>query len=110
MTIQFFDSPFHVTHDEEIASKMVWKWSCPYITDCIKKPGLKENEAELRLNVRHSRVPKPQDQLKITEALTPRHHLATIAHPSLSSYLQVVAANSATGPENPSKIQAHKRP
>ncbi|WP_347170461.1 helix-turn-helix transcriptional regulator [Pseudomonas salmasensis] len=57
MAIQFFDSPFHVTHDEEIASKMALKMELSiFITDCIKKLGLKQSEAAARLNVTQSRV------------------------------------------------------
>ncbi|OOL39352.1 helix-turn-helix domain-containing protein [Pseudomonas sp. FSL W5-0299] len=57
MAIQFFDSPFHVTHDEEVASKMALKMELSiFITDCIKKLGLKQSEAAARLNVTQSRV------------------------------------------------------
>ncbi|VVP30694.1 hypothetical protein PS862_04350 [Pseudomonas fluorescens] len=57
MTIQFFDSPFHVTHDEEVASKKALKIELSiFITDCIKKLGLKQNEAAARLNVTQSRI------------------------------------------------------
>jgi predicted XRE-type DNA-binding protein len=57
MAIQFFDSPFHVTHDEELASKMALKMELSiFITDCIKKLGLKQSEAAARLNVTQSRV------------------------------------------------------
>jgi len=57
MAIQFFDSPFHVTHNEEVASKMALKMELSiFITDCIKKLGLKQSEAAARLNVTQSRV------------------------------------------------------
>jgi predicted XRE-type DNA-binding protein len=57
MAIQFFDSPFHVTHREEVASKMALKMELSiFITDCIKKLGLKQSEAAARLNVTQSRV------------------------------------------------------
>ncbi|MDI1334345.1 MULTISPECIES: hypothetical protein [Pseudomonas] len=62
MTIRFFDSPFHVTHDEEIANKMVGEVELLIVTDCPQKPGVEENEAGVRLDVGHSRIPKPQDQ------------------------------------------------
>ena len=39
-----------------------------------------------------------------------RHYLATIASPPPARYLSAVAANSATGPDNPSKMQAQQRP
>ncbi|UZE12317.1 helix-turn-helix domain-containing protein [Pseudomonas sp. B21-053] len=57
MAIQFFDSPFHVTHDEEVASKMALKMELSiFITDFIKKLGLKQNEAAAKLGVTQSRV------------------------------------------------------
>jgi predicted XRE-type DNA-binding protein len=57
IAIQFFDSPFHVTHDEEVASKMALKMELSiFISDCIKKLGLKQSEAAARLNVTQSRV------------------------------------------------------
>lgn len=57
MALQFHDSPFHVTHDHETASKMALKMDLSiFITDCIKKLGLKQNEAAARLNVTQSRV------------------------------------------------------
>lgn len=57
MALQFFDSPFHVTHDDETASKMAMKMDLSiFITDCIKKLGLKQSEAAERLNVTQSRV------------------------------------------------------
>lgn len=57
MAIQFFDSPFHVTHGEEVASKMALKMELSiFITDCIKKLGLKQSEVAARLNVTQSRV------------------------------------------------------
>lgn len=57
MALQFFDSPFHVTHDEETASKMTVKMDLSiFITDCIKKMGLKQSEAAEKLQVTQSRV------------------------------------------------------
>ncbi|WGK90872.1 helix-turn-helix domain-containing protein [Pseudomonas migulae] len=57
MAIQFFDSPFHVTHDEEVASKMALKMELSiFITDCIKKLGLKQSKAAARLGVTQSRI------------------------------------------------------
>lgn len=57
MALQFFDSPFHVTHDEELASKMALKMDLSiFITDRIKKLGLKQSEAVAKLNVTQSRV------------------------------------------------------
>ncbi|MHC8392264.1 hypothetical protein ACYZT8_01135 [Pseudomonas sp. LB3P93] len=62
MTIRFFDSPFHVTHDEEIANKMVGEVELSIVTDCPQKPGFEEKEAGVRLDVGHLRIPKPQVQ------------------------------------------------
>lgn len=57
MALQFHDSPFHVTHDAETASKMALKMDLSiFITDCIKQLGLKQSEAAARLNVTQSRV------------------------------------------------------
>ncbi len=57
MALQFHDSPFHVTHDEEAASKMALKMDLSiFITNCIKKLGLKQSEAAVRLGLTQSRV------------------------------------------------------
>lgn len=57
MALQFHESPFHVTRDEHTASKMALKMDMSiFITDCIKKMGLKQHEAAARLNVTQSRV------------------------------------------------------
>ncbi|MBZ9781637.1 helix-turn-helix domain-containing protein [Pseudomonas sp. REP124] len=57
MTIQYFDSPFHVTHDNEAASKMAMKMELSiFIAEQIKNLGLKQSEAAARLNVTQSRV------------------------------------------------------
>lgn len=57
MALQFHESPFHVTYEEETASKMALKMDLSiFITDCIKKMGLKQSEAATRLNVTQSRV------------------------------------------------------
>ena len=38
MTLKFYDSPFHVTHDEEVATKMALKMDLSIlITSAIKK-------------------------------------------------------------------------
>lgn len=62
MTIRFFDSPFHVTHDEEIANKMVGEMELSIVTDCLQNPGVEVNEAGMSRDASHSRIPKPQDQ------------------------------------------------
>jgi predicted XRE-type DNA-binding protein len=57
MPIQYFDSPFHVTHNEEVASKMASEMEFSIlIADGIQKPDVKEIEAAGRLNVTYSRV------------------------------------------------------
>lgn len=57
MTIQYFESPFHVTHEDEVASKMALKMELSiFITDCIKKLGLKQSDAAALLNVTQSRI------------------------------------------------------
>lgn len=57
MALQFFDSPFHVTHEDQIASKMALKMDLSiFITEYIKKNGLKQSEAAERLNIAQSRV------------------------------------------------------
>jgi len=57
MALQFHESPFHVTHDDETASKMALKMDLSiFITNCIKKLGLKQSEAAARLNLTQSRV------------------------------------------------------
>ena len=57
MALQFHESPFHATYNAETASKMALKMDLSiFITDCIKKMGLKQHEAAARLNVTQSRV------------------------------------------------------
>lgn len=57
MSLQLHESPFHATHDAEKASKMALKMDLSiFITDCIKKMGLKQHEAAVRLNVTQSRI------------------------------------------------------
>ncbi|WP_460119015.1 helix-turn-helix domain-containing protein [Pseudomonas sp. S2_C03] len=57
MAIQFFESPFHVTHDDEVASKMALKMELSmFITDCLKTLNLKQSEAATRLGIAQSRV------------------------------------------------------
>ena len=47
MTIRFFDSPFHVTHDEEIANKMAGEVELSIVTVGSQKPSIEENEARI---------------------------------------------------------------
>lgn len=57
MTLKFYDSPFHVTHDEETASKMALKMDLSiFVTDCLRKMKLNQTEAAARLGVTQSRI------------------------------------------------------
>lgn len=57
MSIRYYDSPFHVTHDEETASKMALKMDLSiFITDCLKQMKLNQTEAAARLEVTQSRI------------------------------------------------------
>lgn len=57
MPLQFHESPFHAIHDAEKASKMALKMDLSiFITNCIKKMGLKQHEAAVKLNVTQSRI------------------------------------------------------
>ncbi|RON45094.1 hypothetical protein BK666_16930 [Pseudomonas frederiksbergensis] len=57
MAIQYFDSPFHVTHNENVASKMATEMERSIlIMDCIKSSSVEEIEVADRLDVTDSRV------------------------------------------------------
>ncbi|NIF26340.1 XRE family transcriptional regulator [Pantoea sp. Tr-811] len=57
MALQFHQSPFHATHDAETASKMALKMDLSiFITDYLKRMGLKQHDAAARLNVTQSRI------------------------------------------------------
>ena len=57
MTLKFFDSPFHVTHAPDIASKMAMKVDLSiFIAQCIKTHGMTQNEAAHTLGLVQSRV------------------------------------------------------
>lgn len=57
MALQFHESPFHATHDADTASKMALKMDLSiFITDCIKKMGLKQHDAAAKLNVTQSHI------------------------------------------------------
>ncbi|MCD5974246.1 XRE family transcriptional regulator [Pseudomonas phytophila] len=57
MALQFHESPFHVTHDDETASKMALKMDLSiFITNCLKQLNLKQSEAAKLLNLTQSRV------------------------------------------------------
>ncbi|MEJ1390450.1 MAG: helix-turn-helix transcriptional regulator [Candidatus Sedimenticola sp. (ex Thyasira tokunagai)] len=57
MALKFYDSPFHVTHSEEVASKMAMKMDLSImLTNLIKSKGWTQSEAAARLGVQQSRV------------------------------------------------------
>lgn len=57
MALQFHDSPFHVSHDPETASKMALKMDLSiFITNCLKQLDLKQSDAAILLNLTQSRV------------------------------------------------------
>ena len=57
MALQFHESPFHATHDADTASKMALKMDLSiFITDCIKKMGLKQHDAAAKMKVSQSRI------------------------------------------------------
>lgn len=57
MALQFYESPFHVSHDQDTPSKIALKMDLSIlIAGCIKQMGLKQHEAAARLNVTQSRV------------------------------------------------------
>lgn len=57
MALKFYDSPFHVTHDAEIASKMAMKMDLSImITNLIKEKRWTQKEAAEKLGINQSRV------------------------------------------------------
>ncbi len=57
MALKFYDSPFHVTHDAETASKMAMKMDLSImISGLIKQQGLTQVEAAEKLEITQSRV------------------------------------------------------
>ena len=57
MAIKFYDSPFHVTHDVETASKMTMKMDFSIMLGkLIKKNGWTQEEAAAHLGVTQSRI------------------------------------------------------
>ena len=57
MALKFYDSPFHVTHDNETASKMAMKMDLSImLSNLIKEQGWTQNEAAERLGVKQSRI------------------------------------------------------
>lgn len=65
MTLKFYDSSFHVTHDNEVASKMAMKMDLSImLSNLIKVQGWTQVEAAAKLNIKQSRV----SDLKNTKA------------------------------------------
>jgi predicted XRE-type DNA-binding protein len=57
MALKFYDSPFHVTHDAETASKMAMKMDLSImLSRLIKQKGWTQAEAAERLGITQSRV------------------------------------------------------
>lgn len=57
MTLKFYDSPFHVTHDDEKASKMAMKVDLSImLTGLIQEKGWTQQEAAEKLGVQQSRI------------------------------------------------------
>jgi len=57
MALKFYDSPFHVTHDDEQASKMAMKVDLSImISNLIREHGWTQLEAAERLGVQQSRI------------------------------------------------------
>ncbi|ASI93395.1 helix-turn-helix domain-containing protein [Vibrio mediterranei] len=57
MALKFYDSPFHVTHDEKVATKMALKMDLSImISEAIDKKGWTQQEAADFLGVARSRV------------------------------------------------------
>lgn len=57
MALKFYDSPFHVTHDREKASKMAMKMDLSImLINLIKEQGWTQVEAAKKLDVHQSRI------------------------------------------------------
>lgn len=57
MALKFYESPFHVTHSEEVASKMAMKMDLSLmIAGLIKEKGWTQKEAAGKLGINQSRV------------------------------------------------------
>lgn len=57
MPLKFYDSPFHVTHDEKLANKMAMKIDISImISALIKEKGLTQSQAAEILDVNQSRI------------------------------------------------------
>lgn len=57
MALKFYDSPFHVNHDDETASKMLMKMDLSImLKNIIKSKEWTQEEAAEKLGVKQSRV------------------------------------------------------
>lgn len=57
MALKFYDSPFHVTHDKETASKMAMKMDLSImLTNLLKEQGWTQTEAAEKFGIQQSRV------------------------------------------------------
>ena len=57
MVLKFYDSPFHVTHDEETANKMLMKMDLSImLSKLIKDKKWTQAEAAEKLGVQQSRI------------------------------------------------------
>jgi predicted XRE-type DNA-binding protein len=57
MALKFYDSPFHVTHDEETANKMAMKMDLSImLTGLIESQKWTQTEAAEKLGVKQSRI------------------------------------------------------
>ncbi len=57
MALKFYESPFHVTHDADTASKMAMKMDLSImITNLINEKGWTQTEAAEKLGIHQSRV------------------------------------------------------
>lgn len=57
MALKFYDSPFHVTHDNEAASKMAIKMDLSImLSNLIKEHNWTQKEAAIKLGIQQSRV------------------------------------------------------
>ena len=57
MALQFYDSPFHVNHDEETANKMVMKMDLSImLSKLIEKKKWTQSEAAQQLGLTQSRI------------------------------------------------------
>jgi predicted XRE-type DNA-binding protein len=57
MSLKFYDSPFHVTHDEEVANKMTMKMDLSImLSNLIKENGWTQTQAADVFGISQSRV------------------------------------------------------